>query len=112
MKYILDDDGNPVECADTETWARWVESNFQRRIVARTQVGRATVSTVFLAIDHEFGDGPPLLYETMVFTGDPQTGDHDWRPEQRRYATRDAALDGHAEVCEEVRAWQQTEGNI
>lgn len=27
------------------------------------------VSTVFLAIDHAFGDGPPVLYETMIFGG-------------------------------------------
>jgi hypothetical protein len=25
------------------------------------------VSTVFLGLDHQYGDGPPLLFETMVF---------------------------------------------
>jgi hypothetical protein len=38
------------------------------------------VSTVFLAIDHNFGrDGEPVLFETMVFRGEER--------EQYRYST-------------------------
>lgn len=25
---------------------------------------------MFLGLDHQFGDGPPLLFETMVFKGE------------------------------------------
>jgi hypothetical protein len=32
--------------------------------------GFVWVSTVFLCIDHGFGDGPPVLFETMAFGGD------------------------------------------
>ncbi len=31
------------------------------------------VSTVFLGLDHNFGDGPPILWETLVFGG-PMNG--------------------------------------
>jgi len=49
----------------------------------------AEVSTVFLGLDHAFGDGPPVLFETMVFGG-PLDG------EQDRYCTWDEAVAGHA----------------
>jgi hypothetical protein len=32
-------------------------------------VGVSTVSTAFLGLDHQWGTGPPLLFETMVFSG-------------------------------------------
>lgn len=35
------------------------------------------VSTVFLGIDHSFGFGPPLLFETMVFRSRRGLGDID-----------------------------------
>jgi hypothetical protein len=40
-------------------------------IVAKTDIGDIHVSTVFLGIDHNFSDdGPPLLFETMIFGGE------------------------------------------
>ena len=45
------------------------------------------VSTVFLGIDHNFGDGPPILYETMVFGLEDEY--------QCRYETRVEAESGH-----------------
>jgi hypothetical protein len=33
-------------------------------------LGVVVVSTVFLGLDHSFGEGPPLLFETMVFVND------------------------------------------
>ena len=65
-----DDPPREVPC-DLMTWARWFEEN-DRRIRA-TQIKRGVVegpwvSTIFIGLDHRFGfDGPPLLYETMVF---------------------------------------------
>lgn len=55
-----------VPCASTEEWARDFEKVENRR-VAYDEVGDRRVSTVFLGIDHNYGDGPPLLFETMVF---------------------------------------------
>lgn len=49
------------------------ESMEQRREsiqrVGNTKAGDATVSTVFLGLDHRYGDGPPQLFETLVFGG-------------------------------------------
>lgn len=54
-----------------------------------------TVSTVHLVLDHNFGAGPPLIFETMVFPGADL-----WD----RYSTEEAALAGHAECVDAVRA--------
>ena len=86
-KYILDGH-EPVLCADLHKWGRWFET--ADRHVARDKVGDVKVSTVFLGLDHRFGDkGPPLLFETMIFGG-PHDG------YQERYATWAEAERGHA----------------
>ena len=64
------------------------------RSVALTDVGDVCVSTIFLVVNHNYGNGPPLLFETMIFGG----------PEdqfQQRYSTWDEAVEGH----EKIRAW-------
>lgn len=78
---------------DLLTWARWFEDSGRARIVDRTELGEAVVvSTVFLALDHRFsGEGPPILFETMVFGGDRHC-------ETRRCSTWDEAIDQHARV--------------
>lgn len=35
--------------------------------IADEKVGGYRVSTIFLGMDHSWGEGPPLLFETMVF---------------------------------------------
>lgn len=69
----------------------------RERIIAQEQVGAAWVSTVFLVLDHNFThQGPPLLYETMVFIDG--VGDYQWRT-----ATRHAALAWHDQTCAAAR---------
>lgn len=46
------------------------------------------ISTVFLGFDHGFGQGLPILFETMIFGGPYDQ----W---QRRYCTWDEAEAGH-----------------
>jgi hypothetical protein len=87
-KYILDEHGEPVSCDDTLAWGRWFEAA-DRQLAHDEIEGGGRVSTVFLGLDHNFGGGPPLLWETMVFGG-PLDGEGD------RYASRTAALRGHA----------------
>lgn len=72
----------PVPCDITE-------SEVGKHIVARTAVGDHEVSTVFLSLDHQFLDGPPLLFETMIFPA----GDY-----CERYSTWDEAEAGHAKA--------------
>ena len=89
-RYILVN-GEPQACEDLLTWARWFEEASEERIVAQDRIGDVRISTVFLGLDHSFGQGDPLLFETMIFGGA-----HDQY--QRRYLTREAAIKGHAEA--------------
>lgn len=57
-----------IEPVDLLTWAHWLESAPPERVVALTTVGDHEVSTVFLGLDHGWSDGPPVLFETMIFT--------------------------------------------
>lgn len=74
-------------------WAKWFES--ANRIVKKTEVAPGVeVSTVFLGVDHQFGDGDPLLFETMIFGGE-RDGFQD------RYSTWDEALKSHNIIVKE-----------
>lgn len=70
-RYILDERGEPVQEPNLFTWAAWMEEN--RRVVKQEDVGDFKISTVFLALDHNFADddSPPFLWETMVFSNHP-----------------------------------------
>lgn len=95
--YILGPDHEPV-ASTVEEWSAWLGHGFPMIIkrVANDNIGDTTVSTVFLGVDHNWGDGPPILFETMVFGGD-----HDeW---QWRYHTWDEAAQGHAAVVAAVK---------
>lgn len=95
--YRLDDEGNvhPVELMD---WARSFESS--NRWQLKTRVGHMMVSTVFLGLDHNWGRGPPVLFETMVF------GQLDGDGDMFRYCTRQEAIEGHNKVVEEIKKEQ------
>jgi hypothetical protein len=100
--YILVD-GEAV-ATDYETWLAWYEQatadkepgGINSRRVAAWQRDDVEVSTVFLSFDHGSGDGPPLLFETMIFGG--EHADY-----QERYSTRAEALAGHLRAVEMVR---------
>ena len=66
--YVLNANRSVTKMTDLIEWAtRFGQDN---RVVAKTEHGGITVSTVFLGIDHNLGSyGPPLLFETMVFGG-------------------------------------------
>ena len=89
-KYILD--GHKAVPADLMTWAKWYEKA-DRHVAQSGQQGKTRVSTVFLGLNHQWGEGPPLLFETMIFGGE-----HDQY--QERYATWDEAEQGHRKACE------------
>ena len=96
-RYFILKGHEPVPVASVEEWARKFEINPQR-IVARDTIGNVRVSTVFLGIDHNFlGDGPPLIFETMVFGASALDG------EQDRYSTWDEAEAGHAAMVARVK---------
>lgn len=68
--------------------------------IGSDHIGEAWVSTVWLGMNHRFGDGPPLIFETMVFGGE-------YNDEQWRWSTPPEARAGHAAVVERVRESQR-----
>jgi hypothetical protein len=94
-KYILDG-RNPIPCADFMTRARWFETS--DRHVAKTDLGDVRVSTVFVGLDRSFGDGPPLVFETMIFGGP-----FDQDKYQERCSTWEEAEAQHAKAVEVAR---------
>lgn len=97
--YILDGK-TPMRCHDFQSWGEWMATHSRR--VAHDEIDGIIVSTVFLAIDHNFHDrGPPILFETLVFVTEGETG------EMLRYATWDYALLGHVRVVKKVREYQE-----
>jgi hypothetical protein len=99
--YVLDANGEPLAIHDALVWGEWFHNAGEQRIVAKDNILGIEVSTVFLGLDHRFiGDGPPILYETMIFAG----GDDEWLDlNQWRYCTREEALRGHAYAVAMVR---------
>ena len=100
-QYILDGHNHVAE-PDPIKWAAWyktadriVRKQSVTVKVAGLPVGELRISTVFLGIDHAFGDGPPMLFETMVFGGALDG-------EQDRCSTWDGAEKMHALMCERV----------
>lgn len=76
-----------VETEDLFEWGRMFENQESRR-VARTGDDDHFVSTVFLGIDHGFGEGPPLIFETMAFlNGEEQdmTRSSTWAEAERQH---------------------------
>jgi hypothetical protein len=101
--YVLGVDGEPLKIDDPRMWADWFET--ADRVVRVDQVGEVRVSTVFLALDHVFGGGRPLLWETMIFGG----VDDGY---QQRYPSRADALIGHTDAIARVKATQDVTGEV
>jgi hypothetical protein len=69
MDYYILKDRTPIKCTYAE-FVKWGIENGQgwpSIHVADEKVGDVRVSTVFLGMDHNWGEGPPLLFETMTF---------------------------------------------
>ena len=67
-------------------------TNMDTKLVARDELPDGkVVSTVWLGFDHNYSDGPPLIFETMVF---PSEGDWD-EIAVDRYSTEQEAMEGH-----------------
>ena len=103
----------------------WEMKDYQ--ILKQEYVGDYWVSTVWLGLDHAFGEGPPLIFETMVFNhtkpkpprppANMEIGSEEmaqWLedyPEQtsasdldmERWSTEGDALEGHRQMVNKVR---------
>ncbi len=63
--YTLD--GHKAVPTDMAGWMKIFRS--PARFVAKSEINGSTVSTVFLGLDHSFGGGPPMIFETMILSG-------------------------------------------
>ncbi len=96
MQYIIKD--GKIVPAEMMEAARFF-GDINNRTVDRTQFPDGSyVSTVFLGIDHSFGRGPPILFETMIF-GNAKFEDHQWR-----YCTCEEAQVGHKKIIACIEA--------
>jgi hypothetical protein len=91
MYYDLD--GNKI------TFEEYMEirKDISKWVINKTTVGESKVSTVWLGLNHSFDDGPPLIFETMVFGGP----DNDW---QKRYSTKEEALACHIIIVKQLES--------
>lgn len=92
--YYREENGAPVPCTRAEWISQFRWNNRWHRVTYLR--GQIRVSTIFLGLNHNFGDGPPLLYETMVFRG------ADGGDDCERYSTRAEAIAGHERMVERL----------
>ncbi len=81
--------GEPI--THEQQMEEWKQPDFdwdKMKRVALQEQGDIRVSTVFLGLNHQYGGGPPLIFETMIFGGE-------YDEEQWRYTTEAEALQGH-----------------
>ena len=88
MTQKFDKDGSPLELLE---WAQKLEIEGYNRVEETTLPDGKWVSTVWLGLDHQFGDGPPLIFETMVFQSRDSLDEQD----MERYSTIEEAREGH-----------------
>ena len=86
----LDRQGKPM---GVRAWAGLLEDMDYKRVRETTLPDGKWVSTVWLGLNHNWGDGPPLIFETMVFNKG-SSSDLDCT----RYSTEAQAIKGHEEM--------------
>jgi hypothetical protein len=95
MSRYYDRDG--TEITADEWTAKRRQTDEYRRVAVTTVDDKMTVSTVWLGLDHNWGGGPPLIFETLVFDG-PMDG------EMARYSTEAEAVAGHEAMVKRVQS--------
>ena len=95
MYYILDELNEPVRVENAFDWSN--KFNEKMRRVALDEVNGVSISTVFLGIDHSFGSGKPLLWETMCFSHNL-----DYDQYQERYTSYKDTVEGHKQCVDSI----------
>ncbi len=93
MDNYIEIDGGVLLVDDLKEWMDIFYAS--DRDVMKTRLDDVYISTVFLGINYQWGRGPPILYETMVFGG--QNDEY-----TERYHTRQEAINGHERVVKMV----------
>jgi hypothetical protein len=111
--YLLNED-HSLRLVPFEEWMYEFETADKR--VAFTGNATKYVSTVFLGLDHRFfGDGPPLVFETMVFVDEGrsfelhgETHFYHTSLDHERYGSWAAAEAGHKRLVKKYLINQET----
>lgn len=92
-----DKQGNYITIAE---YIALIELGLEYKRVGLTEVGDAEVITSWLGLDHNWGSGAPLIFESMIFGGH-RSQDLD------RYSTLAAAEAGHRSMVDELARDQE-----
>ena len=87
-----------VKAVDIFEWGMFMQKK-DRIVKQETLPNGIQVSTVFLGLDHNYGGGRPILFETMVFGAGEEGFDND----MDRYHTWIEAVAGHIRM---VKKWK------
>jgi hypothetical protein len=97
MSRYYDRQGKSIDAGE---WGRLSAIPEYKRVASTKGSGR-WVSTIWLGLDHGWGGGPPLIFETMVFAVD-KGGDVNWGDlDADRYATEEEAKAGHERMSKD-----------
>ena len=96
MSECYDRSGKPMTM---DEWSGRLKS--ERRVAETTLPDGKWVSTIWLGLNHQYGDGPPLIFETMVFASGNDMSEHD----MARYSTEEEAIAGHEAM---VKKWTKS----
>jgi hypothetical protein len=99
--FILE--GKEIVPTTLEIWAKWFEGNQDKKRVAQTVVGDLWISTVFLGLNHNYGEGPPILFETLVFKRKENNEIDYCEIDGERYCTWEQAQAGHNDMVEKYK---------
>lgn len=93
-------DGTPIpnNVDDVLVWAESFE-RANRRVCCTNFWWGGRLSTVFLGLDHAWGNGPPLIFETMLFGLECHGGDLFCD----RYSTEKEAIAGHSVIVRKLK---------
>lgn len=100
--FFYDRQGQPM--FDMDLIERRLRDRVYKR-VAETQLADVWVSTVWLGTDYSYGDGPPVIFETMTFKEGTTTEVEGLSGGFDRYCTEAEALAGHARIVAHVEQW-------
>ena len=78
-----------------------LHDNNYKRVLQTTLPNGKWVSTVWLGINHQFSNGPILIFETMVFNSKGNFSDE---LDMKRYSTENDAIIGHYKMIEKWTA--------
>ena len=75
-------------------WVKLFKTDRYKIVKQETLKDGRKISTVWLGLNHNTGEGEPLIFETMVFPGEGNYEDED----MERYSTLEEAIKGHEEM--------------